>query len=138
MKISFVFSFFFLFSQSFGAEPCYKPVDNVLICNQWTDSEFPLDSIYHGTYNQVIIQGNPEDLTKIPSGGLSGISTVWLEIVGNGGLVTIESGFLHGSEMSVENLVVVGNQVMRYRIFYKMCTYFLFKCDELASCTSKD
>ena len=117
MKISFVLAFFFQFSHSLGAEPCYKPVDNVLICNQWTDSEFPLDSTYHGSYHQVIIQGNPEDLTKIPSGGLSGISTVWLEIVGNGGLVTIESGFLHGSEISVENLVVVGNQVMRYRIF---------------------
>ena len=99
------------------ADPCYSPTTerkiNVLICQQLTDTDFPLDSLYYGTYNEVYIQGNKGNLTKIPAMGLSGISTSFLQIVGNEGLVTIESGFMEGSEIQLKEIFIRGNEAMR-------------------------
>ena len=97
------------FCQLSSADPCYSPVDNVLICQHMVDSDFPLNSSHHGNFQEVYIQGNPA-LTKIPVGALTGISTSLLHIVGNEGLLTIESGFLHGYELHVEELVFGYNQ----------------------------
>ena len=101
------------FCQLSSADPCYSPVDNVLICQHMVDSDFPLNSSHHGNFQEVYIQGNPA-LTKIPVGALTGISTSLLHIVGNERLLTIESGFLYGNELHVEELVFGYNQNLRY------------------------
>ena len=114
MKITYLLVVTLLhFCQLSTADPCYSPVDDVLVCQHMMDSDFPLDSSHYRAYHEVYIQGNP-DLTKIPAGSLSGISTSLLHIVGNEGLVTIESGFLHGNEIHVEELFIGWNQNIRY------------------------
>ena len=119
MKITYLLAILLHLKPS-KAEPCYSPVNiktegemNVLICQQLTDTDFPLDSFYYGTYNEVYIQGNKGNLTKIPAMGLSGISTSFLQVVGNEGLVTIESGFMEGSEGQVEEIFIRGYEAMR-------------------------
>ena len=121
MKIT----YFLVILLNFGyldAEPCKPGLDHnnltVLSCIYGlADSDFPLDASYHGSYDRVEIgmrgpEGNV-NLTKIPAGGLSGISTSSLEIFGNLELVTIESGFFEGSEFHVEQIICRSNEILR-------------------------
>ena len=97
---------------------CYVTDMNILTCvPPLFDTDFPLNTSYHGTYDMVYIgygglhNEGINNLTKIPAGGLSGISTRRLEIVSNAELVTIESGFMQGSEMHVEEIYIYYNSM---------------------------
>ena len=75
------------------------------------DTDFPLDTFYHGNYDTLEIRDN-KNLTKIPTGAFSGVFTSSLIILDNDKLVTIESGFMQGSEIHVEEIYLYYNTIL--------------------------
>ena len=97
--------------QGFGTQSASANV-SYLICQGISDTDFPINASYFGKYDSVLIVGST-NLTKIPAGALFGISTSQLEIDGNENLVTIESGFMQGSEIDVLEIHIYGNEALR-------------------------
>ena len=117
MKISYFLAI--LSYLGYSEATCYVTALKVLACvPPLFDTDFPLNASYHGIYDRVYIgyggihNEGINNLTKIPTGGLSGIFTQRLEIVANPQLVTIESGFMQGSEIHVEEIYLYYNTIL--------------------------